>query len=102
MDFWSLDDAVPLLLGSLGPRTHFDERLLVALATNRETLELTLPPSLLALEPGDALVLPAEAEGPFEITEIRDGTARRVMARSLAPVLELLGQVAPAEAPTQS
>lgn len=65
------------------------ERLLVALATDRETLELTLPPSLLALEPGDAVLLPAEAEGPFEITEIRDGATRRVMARSLAPVLDM-------------
>jgi hypothetical protein len=65
------------------------ERLLLELATSRETLELTLPPSLLALEPGDVISVPGEGEEPFEIAEIRDGEARRVLARSLAPVLEL-------------
>jgi hypothetical protein len=59
------------------------ERLLDLRASRRETLELALPPAQLALEPGDVVAIAGLAEGPFEITEIRDGLERRVMARTL-------------------
>src|SRR5690606_21950756 len=47
----------------------------------------TLPPSAAALEVGDVIAVSGEGEGPFEITEIRDGPARKVSARAMAPVL---------------
>lgn len=65
------------------------ERLLRDLAIAGETLELTLPPSLLALEAGDVIALPGAVEEPFEITGIRDGVARRIEAHALAPALEI-------------
>ncbi len=59
------------------------ERMLDGRAARRETLELTLPPSALALEPGDLIEIDGLAEGPFEIGEIRDGLARKVVAHGL-------------------
>nr|WP_295888531.1 glycoside hydrolase/phage tail family protein [uncultured Devosia sp.] len=59
------------------------ERMLDARNGQRETLDFTLPPSALALEPGDLVEIEGLAEGPFEIAEIRDGLARRVTARTL-------------------
>jgi hypothetical protein len=63
------------------------ERALVAASAGRDVLELTLPPSFAALEVGDVIAVDGEGEGPFEITEIRDGLARKVSARAVAPVL---------------
>jgi hypothetical protein len=63
------------------------ERALVAASVSRDTLELTLPPSFAALEVGDVIAVAGEGEGPFEITEIRDGVARKISARAVAPVL---------------
>ncbi len=54
----------------------------------RDTVEFALPPSLAALEVGDVIALAGEAEGPFEVTEIRDGFARKVSARAVPPVLK--------------
>jgi hypothetical protein len=59
------------------------ERLLEARDIRRETVELSLPPTELALEPGDLIAIAGLAEGPFEIIEIRDGESRRIKARSL-------------------
>jgi len=59
------------------------ERMLDARANREEVLDFTLPPARLALEPGDLVEIGGLAEGPFEITEIRDGLARRVSARTL-------------------
>lgn len=59
------------------------ERMLDARSANREVLEFNLPPAMLALEPADLIDVAGLAEGPFEISEIRDGTARRATARSL-------------------
>ncbi|WP_423068486.1 baseplate multidomain protein megatron [Devosia sp. CN2-171] len=64
------------------------EQLLRAAGTGRDTLEFVLPPSLAALEVGDVVAVEAEGEGPFEITEIRDGLARKVTARAVPPVLK--------------
>lgn len=57
------------------------ERLLASRTGERETLELSLPLSALALEVGDRLSVPGI--GPFVVTEIRDAAAREVTARSL-------------------
>ena len=75
-----------LVLDAAGARTAA-ERALVAAAVGRDTLELTLPPSFAALEVGDVMAVDGEGEGPFEITEIRDGLARKVSARAVAPTL---------------
>jgi hypothetical protein len=58
-------------------------RMLDARNGQRETLDFSLPPSALALEPGDLVQIEGLAEGPFEIAEIRDGLMRRVTARTL-------------------
>lgn len=60
------------------------ERMLDARAAQRETLELALPSLALALEPGDLVSVAGLAEGPFEISEIRDGLERRITAHTLA------------------
>jgi hypothetical protein len=52
----------------------------------RETVELTLPPSQLALEVGDAIAVGGES---FKVVEIRDGLARKVVARSIRPEREI-------------
>lgn len=62
------------------------ERLLAERNAQRETLELTLPPSALALEVGDAIEV---ADEPFEVIEIRDGLARRVVARAVLPEIDV-------------
>jgi hypothetical protein len=59
------------------------ERMLDARSGQRETLDFSLPPSALALEPGDLVEIGGLSEGPFEIAEIRDGLARRITARTL-------------------
>jgi hypothetical protein len=56
-----------------------------------------------ALEAGDVIAVAGQAEGPFEITEIRDGLARRVVARAIPPPIEVVTSTgrgsAPATAP---
>ncbi|KRA55774.1 glycoside hydrolase/phage tail family protein [Devosia sp. Root635] len=59
------------------------ERMLDGRSTQREVLDFSLPPSALALEPGDVTEIDGLAEGPFEIGEIRDGLMRKVTARTL-------------------
>ncbi|RUT30990.1 hypothetical protein EMQ25_08910 [Arsenicitalea aurantiaca] len=60
------------------------ERMLADRMAGRETIELTLPHSLAGIEPGDVIAPEGEVDGPFEVTEIRDGAARRITARGLA------------------
>ena len=74
------------MLDAVGARAAA-EQLLIAASARRDTLELTLPPSLVALEVGDVIDLAGEADGPFEIAEIRDGFSRRVSARALPPAI---------------
>jgi hypothetical protein len=76
-----------LALDGVGARIAA-ERLLTEAAVARDTLELSLPPSRLALEVGDAIAVAGQSEGPFEVTEIRDGLARKLVARAIPPVLE--------------
>jgi len=73
--------ALPLVL-DLGGARIAAERGLLAESGQRESVEFSLPPSALAMEPGDVIDL-GIAEGPFEVTEIRDGAVRRVTARTL-------------------
>ncbi|WP_162783826.1 baseplate multidomain protein megatron [Devosia naphthalenivorans] len=75
-------EATALVLDGSGARLAA-ERMLDARSARRETLEFELPPSALALEPGDLVEIAGVAEGPFEIIEIRDGLSRRVTARTL-------------------
>ena len=60
------------------------ETLLREAWTGRETLSLTLPPSLLKLEPGDLFALSGE-QNAWRIEEIGDGGARSVSARRTDP-----------------
>lgn len=76
-----------LVLDAAGAR-FAAERMLRERTVQRDRLELTLPPSRLGLEVGDAIAVAGEGEGPFEITEIRDGLARRLAARAIAPAIE--------------
>ena len=75
-------EATAMTLDGSGARLAA-ERMLDARSGQRETLDFNLPPSALALEPGDLVEIEGLAEGPFEIAEIRDGLMRRVTARSL-------------------
>ena len=67
------------------------ERLLDSRNARLETVEFSLPPSALALEPGDLVTIEGAAEGPFEIIETRDGALRRVTARTLPASLAVAG-----------
>jgi hypothetical protein len=79
-------EGLGLVLDIAGARTAA-ERMLLDGTVQRDTLELTLPPSATALEVGDAIAVTGQGEGPFEITEIRDGLARKISARAIPPVL---------------
>jgi len=70
------------LVLDIGGARYAAERVLGEHATQREIVELTLPPSMLAIEIGDAIEVAGEK---FEVVEIRDGLARRVAARSIVP-----------------
>ena len=70
-----------LVLDLAGARSTA-ERLLAERLARGDSVEFTAPPSLLALEVGDVI---AVGETPFEITEIRDGLARKIVGRAVAP-----------------
>ena len=63
------------------------ERLLGERLAHAETVELALPPSQAGLEVGDAI---AVDDAIFEVTEIRDGLARRLAATAVPPVVEMM------------
>lgn len=75
-------EATAMTLDGSGARLAA-ERMLDGRSGQRETLDFSLLPSALALEPGDLVEIDGLAEGPFEIGEIRDGLMRRVTARTL-------------------
>lgn len=79
-------EASPLVLDIGGARSAA-ERMLLDGTMERDTIELTLPPSLLGLEVGDPIAVVGLDEGPFEITDIRDGLARKVSARAIPPLI---------------
>lgn len=75
------------------------ERLLDDRAVSADTVEFSLPPNVVALEPGDRVAV--DGEGPYEITEIRDGAVRKVTARTVSAGTATAtgGDRAPATAP---
>lgn len=58
------------------------ETMIASLRRGSDTLDTRLPPSLLALEPADLVSIVGEADGPFMIGEIRDGTTRAIGMRA--------------------
>ena len=62
------------------------ERVLNERNGQRETVELTLPPSAMAVEVGDTIEIGGDR---FEVAEIRDGLARKIVGRALLPELGL-------------
>ncbi len=82
----ALENVAAGLVLDIGGARMAAERLLLERNSQRETIELTLPPSEAGLEVGDAIEVTGEL---FEVTEIRDGLARRVAARALLPDLSL-------------
>lgn len=60
-----------------------------------DSLETALPPSLLAVEAGDLVAIEGEADGPFVVTEIRDGETRALGAKAHGDVA--VGTVVPQE-----
>jgi hypothetical protein len=78
-------EATNLVLDLAGAR-HAAERVLIDEGAARQTIEFSLPPSWAGLELGDAIAIEGAADGPFEITEIRDTDARRVSARAVPPM----------------
>ena len=57
------------------------ENALIAARQPARGVDFTLPPSLMALEPGDRLRIAGRKDTALTITELRDGVARRVSAR---------------------
>ena len=80
-------ESTSLVLDLAGAR-RAAERMLLDRAVQRDVLDLALPPSRAGLEVGDAIAVDGQGEGPFEITEIRDGLERRISARAIPPVIE--------------
>ncbi|MDR3475181.1 MAG: glycoside hydrolase/phage tail family protein [Devosia sp.] len=61
------------------------ERLLAADSSTLDTLEVTLPRSLDALEVGDPIALGGQGDGPFVVTALRDGVARTASLQAIVP-----------------
>ena len=74
-----VSESLPLVLDGAAARLAA-ERLLNLRSSSGDRVEFALPPSAVALEPGDRIALAGLSEGPFEITEIRDGAVRQVTA----------------------
>ena len=74
-----------LVLDLAGARSTA-ERLLGERLAHAETVELALPPSQMGLEVGDAIAVDGAT---FEVTEIRDGPARRIAAKAVPPLVEM-------------
>jgi len=60
------------------------ERVLARASAEEDSLEFGLPPSLMALEVGDLIEVTGQNDGPFVITELRDGPYRKVTARAVS------------------
>jgi hypothetical protein len=73
-----------LILDLAGARAAA-EQMLAAAAAGRETLDLTLPPSLAAVEAGDVVAIGGQGDGPFVVTALADGAARQASLQALPP-----------------
>lgn len=58
-----------------------------------DSIETALPPSLLAVEAGDLVSIAGEADGPFVVTEIKDGEGRALGAKAHGDVV--VGAIVP-------
>ncbi len=77
-----VNETLPVTLDGASAR-RVAEQLMNQRASGGEGLEFALPPNAVHLEPGDRIDLPGLGAGPFAISEIRDGVARRVVATAL-------------------
>ena len=77
-----LDSVSAGLVLDAGSARATAERVLIARLGQGDTVEFTAPPSLAALEVGDAVTLRGEV---FEVAEIRDGLGRRISAKAIPP-----------------
>jgi hypothetical protein len=75
------------------------ENLLRDNRVSRRSLSLSLPPTSVAIQPGDVIALPGGPDGRFLVTRIEDGAARRIEAREFSP---LIGGAVVALAPARS
>lgn len=71
-----------LVLDGAGARLAA-ERLLDARAAEDDRLELALPPNRMEVEAGDQIVLSELEARAYQVTEIRDGATRRIVARAM-------------------
>lgn len=60
------------------------EQLLKNAILAEDVIEFSLPPSLLALDVGDVISVENQTDGPFVISEVRDGAHRRLSARAVS------------------
>ncbi len=70
-----------LVLDASGARMAA-ERLLGERGMSIQSIDLALPPSQGAIEPGDLIEIDGVVDGPFVVTEIRDGVVRSIGATS--------------------
>ena len=73
----------PLVLDLAGARSAAERML--RQSASLETLELTLSPSMAAVEPGDVLAVDGQGDGPFVVTALREGLARKASLVAIAP-----------------
>jgi len=78
-----VNETLAMALDGAGAR-RAAEHLLGRRANAGDRIELSLPPGQSALEPGDRFAMAGLVAGPCEITEIRDGAVRRVVASAIA------------------
>ena len=88
VDGASSEASHPLVLDAAGAR-YGAEQLLVSRGSDRETLDVTLPPSLAALEVGDVVSIEGQGDGPFVLTSLRDGVARTASLTALAATADV-------------
>ncbi|KKB09045.1 baseplate multidomain protein megatron [Devosia chinhatensis] len=77
-----VSESLPVVLDGASAR-RAAERLLDRRAKDADRIDFALPPSSVHLQPGDRIALEGVVEGPFEISEIRDGAVRRITAVSV-------------------
>jgi len=75
-------ESLPIVLDS-GAARRAAERMLDGQVAGGDQIEFALPPQLVGLETGDRVTVEGVMEGPFEISEIRDGAVRQVVASAV-------------------
>jgi hypothetical protein len=93
----ALDPVMAGMVLDVGGARMAAERLLLERNARRDAVELTAPPSTAALEVGDSMEVAGDL---FEVTEIRDGPARRIGGRALLPELAVVISDGPGGGPS--